>query len=314
MRHRVTTGTLIGIITYNPDISLLKTLLERVAIQGSEVVVYDNASENIKSIVVVCEKFPCCSIISNKVNIGISGAANAIFRKSVAENKEFVLLFDQDSIPEIDYTEKLISAYRKMDVNGLSIAALGGVQICRFTNDVQPFIQLGKWKPKKVLPEVESNTVAADFLITSGTLMPTKSLKEIGGYDNELFIDSVDVEWCSRAIALGFKIYGVLEARFSHAIGENRAAVLGFPLVKLHAPVRTFYIYRNILILLRRRYVSNSWKANAVVRASLKILFLTIYDKARFEHLKAVLAALRYEKKKKSLGKVNSEALAGLSV
>lgn len=306
-------GTLIGVITHNPDLSVLKALLERIAEQNSDVVVYDNASKNLKSIVVLCEKFSCCSVVSSEVNIGISGAANAIFAMAIAASKEFVLLFDQDSIPDIDYVRALINSYRSLYDQGGNIAALGGVQTCRFTNSVQPFIQLGKWKPKKILPEAHSSPVPVDFLITSGTLIPVKSLTKIGGYDNELFIDSVDVEWCSRAIGLGFKLVGVFDAKFSHAVGEDRATFLGFPLAKLHAPTRTFYIYRNILILSKRAYVSNAWKINAVVRASLKILFLAIYDKARFEHLKAVFTALRYEKERKTLVKVNSEALMELS-
>lgn len=310
--HSPASGTLIGVITYNPDLSILKALLERVAMQESEVIVYDNASENLNSIIKLCKKFQGCSVVAGERNIGISGAANAIFGMAVSTGKEFVLLFDQDSIPDIDYTQILIAAYRKLSSQGVNVAALGGVQTCRFTDDSQPFVQLGKWKPRKIFPHARLGSVPVDFLITSGTLMPTKSLKIIGGYDNQLFIDSVDVEWCSRALALGLKIFGVLEAKFTHTIGEDRATLLGVQLAKLHSPARTFYIYRNILILSQREYVSSAWKINAIIRASLKILFLVFFDRARIAHVKAVFAALRYERVKKTLADVSSEALVGL--
>ena len=306
------TGTLVGIITYNPDISVLAALLVRASRQDCELVVYDNASDNSNSIVRLIERFPGCSVVVGPANIGIAGAANAIFRMAVQNNKEFVLLFDQDSIPAVNYLQALIATYRELSAQGANVAALGGVYTCRFTNRSQPFIKFGKWKPKKLFPGGGRRGVPVDFLITSGTLIPTQSLKIIGGYDNQLFIDSVDLEWCSRAIGLGFQVFGVAEAKFTHEIGEGRSTILGIPLVKNHSPVRTFYINRNIYILSKRDYVSKAWKINAIFRSSLKILFLVLFDRARLEHLTAIIAALSYKKNKKTLAEVSAEALAGL--
>ncbi|MCA0901398.1 glycosyltransferase family 2 protein [Microbulbifer agarilyticus] len=308
------TGTLIGIVTYNPDLSVFEALLERVSGQDCDVVVYDNASDNLDSIIGMSERNLSCSVVAGQANIGISGAANAIFGIAVQRNKEFVLLFDQDSIPSKSYAKTLISAYRELCGQGVNVAALGGIHTCRFTNQSQPLIQFGKWKPTKLLPEECEGSVPVDFLITSGTLIPVQSLKKIGGYDDQLFIDSVDLEWCSRALALGFQLFGVVDAKFTHEIGEGRSTIMGLPLVKTHSPIRTFYINRNILILSKREYVSMSWKINVILRASLKILFFVFFDKARYEHLKAIVAAARYQKNRKTLAEVNSEAVAGLSL
>ncbi|WP_237064719.1 glycosyltransferase family 2 protein [Microbulbifer guangxiensis] len=311
-RQSPVAGTLVGIITYNPDLTVLQLLLERVSGGNSDVLVYDNASKNVKSIVTLCGGVPGCSVVSGEENIGISGAANAIFETAASESKEFVLLFDQDSIPEVGYSEILVAAYRKLRRQGVNVAALGGLQTCRFTNYDQPFVQFGKWRARKILPERCGDPIPADFLITSGTLISTQSLKKIGGYDSQLFIDNVDVEWCSRAIALSYRIFGVPGAKFTHTVGENRATFFGVQLAKQHSPARTFYIYRNILILSQRAYVSTAWKINATVRAFLKMLFLAFFDRARIAHLKAIFAAVRHERLKKTLTEVRSQAVVEL--
>jgi len=68
----------------------------------------------------------------------------------------------------------------------------------------------------------------------------------VGLMDEDLFIDHVDSEWCFRAKAKGFQLFGVGGAAMTHALGERRKEIwfLRRRIVTLHKPFRYYYIFR----------------------------------------------------------------------
>ena len=74
--------------------------------------------------------------------------------------------------------------------------------------------------------------IECEFLIASGSLIPLAAWDAVGGMEEALFIDQVDIEWCQRAIARGYGIFGAEQAVLEHKIGRPSSGYgsgAGFP-------------------------------------------------------------------------------------
>jgi rhamnosyltransferase len=90
----------------------------------------------------------------------------------------------------------------------------------------------------------------------------------MGGFDTQLFIDFVDMEWCFRAAAAGLLSYGACSVILPHELGGGgNQSALGMT-VLAHSPLRRYYFARNTLRMLRMPYVQYGWK----VRLSLSLV------------------------------------------
>ncbi|GMG88733.1 glycosyltransferase family 2 protein [Biformimicrobium ophioploci] len=305
-------ATLAGIITFNPEEKTLGALLERLALDDCDIVVFDNGSSNLDAIRACCSRINGCALIESAQNVGVSGAGNELFRIAIDQGRQYVVLFDQDSIPGEGYCKRLAEVIGQP--SNTDVAGVGGAQLCRYTDKLQPFIRFSSWGVSKKNPDSAGGPVEADFLITSGTLISISHLKDLGGFDQDLFIDNVDVEWCARALVQDYRLLGVPSVQFTHAIGEGHSRLAGISLAKVHSPFRTFYIWRNVLSLLRRNYIHRAWKINACVRMVLKLVFLFFVSSDRMVHLKAAIRGVREMQQKKSLSDVRSQATEGWGV
>jgi rhamnosyltransferase len=87
------------------------------------------------------------------------------------------------------------------------------------------------------------------LLITSGSLVNIPVHTAIGGFDEKLFIDQVDHEYCFRSIVQGYDVLKVQNVLMRHAIGEasthRSLKSLKRTARALHSPVRLYYMVRN---------------------------------------------------------------------
>src|SRR5690606_36905073 len=90
----------------------------------------------------------------------------------------------------------------------------------------------------------EDECVDVDHLISSGCLISLDAIEKIGTFEESLFIDYVDTEWCWRARRKGFRLLGVGSAHMKHNLGDDEFIAFGQPRT-LHAPFRLYYQMRN---------------------------------------------------------------------
>ena len=97
------------------------------------------------------------------------------------------------------------------------------------------------------------SVVETDYLITSGTLLHSDVLKKVGFFNEDFFIDYVDVEWGLRAAKRGFNCYGICKAALYHQLGEQRVVAINSRRTPpaYHQPFRYYYITRNPFLLAR---------------------------------------------------------------
>lgn len=253
------------VVTFHPDQATLRAALHALHGQVAQVYVVDNTAtagacpwlaELVRSAAVPAQ------LLAQPDNLGIGAAHNIGIQAARAQGAAWVLLLDQDSCLQPEAVARLRQAALALQQQGERVAAVGPEYRAQDGKEWSGFVRFGCWRLVHQRANAAQPVVPADFLISSGSLIPLAVLDDIGGMDATLFIDHVDTEWCLRAQAAGYRLFGVHGARMTHALGERRWRVwLGrWRNVPLHAPFRYYYIFRNHALLQQRPGISARWK------------------------------------------------------
>lgn len=260
-----------GVVTYNPEINLLKKNIEAICKQVPVVVIVDNGSSNFKYIKELIADYNLV-IIRNKNNEGIAKALNKAMEYGKEKKYTYMLSLDQDSLCPDNYCEQML----KFCTTEKNIAVIAPVIHDRNVGIVghQPTKKYG----------------VVNTCITSGAITKISVWSEIGGYDNKLFIDSVDFEFCYRVRKKGYKIIQVSTVYLEHCIGDGQIVRFLFWKKRIisHSAFRCFYIAQN-----RIYYPRKHGLILYVVRGNyrnLKHLFqILIYEKNRRRKIRRFL-------------------------
>jgi rhamnosyltransferase len=256
------------VVTYYPNDLHFKALLSSLGGQCDKVIIVDN-TESIDDPISSCfsetehpnHRFHLIRLCEN---CGIAKALNVGIQCAFDEGADFVLLSDQDSLPENGMVGGLFLAYSELSAVGVRVGAVGPTFADLHRAITIPFqVQLpgrlfyGHQAPTTVVPHVEALS-----LISSGSLIPVPVLKDVGLMREEFFIDKVDIEWCHRARAKGYRIFGTGLARMHQRLGERKLKIWYFGWVddSVYSPLRVYYQLRNYVAICRLDYVDLKWK------------------------------------------------------
>lgn len=210
------------VVVYNPDNEDFITNIRYYVSAAEKVVVIDNSKKPILKDKLI--KFKNVEYIQLFKNVGIAKAQNiGIKRLLEIKNIKYILFFDQDSYLSENSIFELYSDLKFLEKNK----------------------NIGLIAPK------ENNTVSKERysnlteVISSGSLIPVKSLKVNGLMMEELFIDFVDYEWCWRASKNDYLIICDNKVCLNHQTGKKNS-ILG---KIISQPFRDYYLYRNIIFL-----------------------------------------------------------------
>lgn len=281
------------VVTYHPDLALFAALLDALAGEVGRIVVVDNASPGV-AVQDACKARPGIEFLSMAENRGLAAALNAgIARARRLPQVSHVLLMDQDSVPEAGMVAYLQAALERLS-KSTPVAAVGPrYRDPREEADAR-FVRIRFPFNRKIACTGDCESVACDFLITSGSLIPITVLDAVGGMDEGLFIDNVDLEWCFRAARRGYALFGICAARMLHHQGAARREVPGLPRgIVVHPPARLFYMMRNRVLLYRRPTTPRRWIAQDLPRVLVKLLLFSLLVSPRRTNLRSMLAGLR---------------------
>lgn len=206
-----------GIVTFNPDEEVVKKI-KTYAENFDEVIVYDNTPGH--SALLEGIEIAGVSIESNGINDGLSRAYNFILKK-VRGSVDYLCFLDQDSLFKQEDIHNIKDCINLQSSN-LEIDILGPLIIFNKTHEK---IKLGK------LHKV-------DFIISSGTFINLKSIFEKKIYfDENYFIDRVDLDFCTLCRKKGLKIYQYTGAKLYQRLGTGNK--------NEHSIKRHYYIFRN---------------------------------------------------------------------
>jgi len=251
-----------GIITYNPDISLLSQEIKSLVCFGIKtIIVVDNCSNNIIDIsnLTSCKEVV---LIKNNENYGVARALNQIFRKASELKIEAVLTLDQDSILPSNTLSLLIQDYFE---NKIGI-------VCPSIN------YIGKNH------SVDSERIVpVEWAITSGSLTNLKAWESAAGFNELLFIDYVDYDFCFRIRKLGYKVLQKKDVVFSHHLGEIKKGRFLFlkRTIISHSAIRYYYKARNLTFLCKKKEIGYFAYVKKIMDMRINALFESDSKKKR---------------------------------
>lgn len=253
---------------FHPNPARFAKVLSALAPQCDRLVVVDNggargiAAEASDQVGVALE------ILGDGNNLGVAAAQNLGVRRALETGAEAVLFMDQDSVAHPDMVEHLTEALQHLISRGCRVAACGPRYHEPDSLHLSSFVRAGVFRLAHVLPSAGQRSVACDFLISSGMLVPAETLRAVGEMEERLFIDHVDTEWCFRAKRVGYGYHGVQAALMEHELGRNRKKIwLGrWRQVPDYQPERLYYLARNTLWLARRSYIPPACKQHLLTR------------------------------------------------
>lgn len=281
------------VVSYHPDPLAIRGMVEGVAGQVGAVVLVDNGS--------VGEWLPALAlnlqavggaVLAQPRNIGLAAAQNIGIDWARAHGYRQVLLLDQDSEPGEGMVTALQLALATLSANG-QVAAVGP----RFHDSREhrdaPFVRIGFPFNRKQWCDSSASTIACDFLISSGMLIPLAVLDQVGPMDAGLFIDNVDLEWSFRARAQGYALHGVCAATMHHRLGDARRMLpMGLGQIVVHGPSRLYYMMRNRVRLYRLSHTPRVWIAQDLPRVLVKLLLFGVLIGPRWRNLRCMFCGL----------------------
>lgn len=279
-------------VTHNPSRSVFEKVLDATIGQVAALVVVDNGSaQEVQEWLGRLSESRGFYLLPLKINLGIAVALNHGVEAAKKQCCDGVLLLDHDSVPSPDMVAKLLEATVELQEAGHRIGVVGPRCVDLSTGRTAPFVRLG-WSGFKHQACADSmQLLRADLLITSGSLIRTKVLEDVGGMDEALFIDHVDTEWCLRARAAGYAHFGVCRALLTHSLGEGSRTVWWFRrrVVHLHSSVRLYYYVRNGILLMGKSVAPRSWKVAETIRTMSLIVFYLAVASPRMEYARMIV-------------------------
>jgi rhamnosyltransferase len=257
------------IVLYNPNLPSLRQNIFNLNSQVDHIFLVDNSiSSNLSPLSNVINENTTYIFLGE--NLGIAKAQNVGIAKAAGNKSEFILLLDQDSNPTPNLVKNLISDYKNVINNGISLAVIGAYPINSF-NDKPYKPRFNKYKAF----EFNESILITSQVISSGSLIAIKNFYFVGEFKEELFIDGVDHEWCWRASTKGMKCAISTSSIIYHSLGEGDRKLLGIR-VSISSIFRIYFQYRNFIYLCRFDYVPLYWKTVNLIKYLIKLFYYPI--------------------------------------
>ena len=235
-----------GFVLFNPDKDRFEECLGNALSLFDEIILFDNvgnqqAYENIDNRV---------TYITEGENKGLAHALVSIMEMAKERGADWVVTLDQDTV----LPENLVSEFKKY--SDLPKAAIIAPQV------------VDKRRPYQKVEDCNLPIQETDFAITSASFTNVEIYDKLGGFDEWLFVDFIDNDYCKRALIEGFKIYRmnnvVIDQEFgkiklkspkkvafymwlSKVLHNKNVAKLTYS--KVVSPLRVYFVHRNLLYL-----------------------------------------------------------------
>jgi len=205
-------------------------------------IIDNNSNKNTKDILIKLENSKIKTIYNEK-NYGIARALNEGV-KFARENKfKWILTMDQDSIAESKMINKMLECTHCYSNNEKVVSFSPTILDKRVDIHYR----------KKIEPYQESFTA-----ITSGNLLNVNIFNKLIRYEEKLFIDSVDFDFCLKLHMSNYIIIRCNNTFLFHELGEIKfKKIFGFKIhYSIHSLTRKYYMIRNNIYIFKKYF----WK------------------------------------------------------
>lgn len=272
------------VVTYNPGHEL-STHLAALRSQIADVLVVDNASANLADVRRAAAQTGC-TLLENGANVGIAAALNQGARAAMQRGATWLATFDQDSLLPSGAIEALLACHRSQrDADRYAVIAPAHRDrgtASDYHHRIDILREGADWRLLRAT-------------ITSGSLVRCKALADVCLFEERLFIDAVDLEFCLRVRRHGWLVGEARQVVMPHSIGASTVGHLfGVRLVTTHhSPFRRYYITRNMLeVCVRNTFFDPLWAGKGLLVMASGALQAVLREQQRFEKLRAVFRGI----------------------
>ena len=288
------------VILFNPESIGFETIVKNISSYKNyvkKVYLVDNSMSDNSAILANIED---AEYISNRNRGGIGGAQNIGFQKALENGCDWAMTMDQDTYFEPEQVKEYFrlienSVGENKTVVSYSLRAENMTNtfywIDPLKNVLRPFVR--KIFAKKKNTKIFSFPVRC---IASSNVVKLRAWKDVGGFDESLFIDQVDYDFCYRLIERGYKILTFNSVYMNQCFGEAH----GFTLFRKHyakySRIRYYHCIRNAFVMKKyygqydafyNKYIKDLFFDNCVnsihVLRNLKIFFNALRDSRKFK-------------------------------
>ena len=222
-----------GVVTlYNSEPEVVRRIGTYVYQLGKLYVVDNSECTDQKLVSVILESYSNIEYINVGSNEGIAHALNIAATSAINDGFSFLLMMDDDSETPSYLVESLFKGISHSQKNEIGI-------VCAQTD-----IDTKRDKAEDVLTT-----------ITSGSILNLRAYDRVGPFQNDLFIDWVDHEYCFRLRENGYRVIMLNGIRIKHRLGIFREKNV-FSLFSIrwrsHSPTRLYYKFRNSLYVMHK--------------------------------------------------------------
>jgi len=244
------------VVCFYPDTSVVSNIKSYIH-QVDFLIIVDNSEIENRELLSEFIKLESVKYIWNKSNQGLAYALNQAGNYALKNNYDFLFTVDQDS----DATKELVEQLFVHFSPSLGVIA--------------PHHQNKKFPKNSDLKLVSEVPMA----MTSGNLVNLKAYQQIGGFDEKLFIDFIDYDFCFRMNLNGYKVLSIPEAILYHNLGNiSKHMLFGrYFHPTNHSAKRLYYRIRNsayVFRMYKSLYPEVIWHEKKKI---LKIVFKIIF-------------------------------------
>lgn len=288
-------SAMVGIVAFNPELSLLRSCIRSATAQTSLVCVVDNGSRNADEVRQICQEYGAV-YSGSSLNTGVASGLNRVMMIAASRSCEAVLFLDQDSILADGSLPMLLQTLSE-DAVGIAVAAVH----------------------ERNSGAIQTTKAEVDYCITSGSLVRVSTWSEIGQYDEGMFVDFVDFDFCARLRKKGLRIVRDDRASIDHSIGDYERRRLGT--IYNYSPFRLRHMAADMTYF--------AWKHRATpknlrpprtsrigVRAVLarKAMMIAIYETNKVAKVSAILRGAVAARSRPRQQRPSNRAAGGMNV
>lgn len=210
------------VVLYYPDFKMIRQIISYCKMFDYFYVI-DNTPQKNEAVISSLVQLANVIYIDNFVNMGVAYALNLAVEKCNDRGEKWLFLMDQDSYISKESLQELYHFALTSSENNLAIVA--GYYHDTYSARIEENIEV----------------------ITSGSLVNVDICIHEGKFNEKLYIDEVDNEYCLRVIKDGYRIYRLNYVQFHHCLGHKK--IYHNHVTYNYPPRRYYYLIRNALMV-----------------------------------------------------------------
>jgi len=254
MNSKPTTKIAVVVLNWNSHEMTAECIRSLRATDGPdfEILVVDNGSTD-GSVEILPQEFPQITVLPQERNLGFAAGCNVGMRHALANDAEYVLLLNNDTVVAPDFIREMVTAIENDPRIGAVCPKIyfadepemiwyAGADFSLWTGTAKH----RGWK------EVDRGQFDRPKGITQATgcamLVRCSSLRDVGLLDEQFWAYAEDLDWSVRFLKRGYRLAFAPKASLWHCCGATAVKSMGAG----SQAIRQFFSTRNMVLVARK--------------------------------------------------------------